>query len=134
MLRVVVFLLALAFGSPWALADRYSDCNQTKNLDRRIRGCTQVIKRGKQETIKNRSYAYNNRGNAYRSKKDYDRAIADYSQAIKLNPKYASAYNGRGNAYDDMGQYDRAITNFVPEHYQRVVATFSTNAYSGAGS
>lgn len=111
MLRVVVFLLVLVlvFGAAWALttylmdtpdhADRYSDCLQTKNVDQKIRGCTQIIKRGKQEKRKNRSVAYNNRGIAYHDKGQYDRAIADYTQAIKLSPNKAIAYTNRGNIY-----------------------------------
>ncbi|GAG27109.1 unnamed protein product, partial [marine sediment metagenome] len=85
-LRTLVIALALTLAATGAWADRYSDCNQIKDQDLRIRGCTQIIKRGKRESRKNRTVAYNNRGNTYSDKGDFDRAIADYTRALKINP------------------------------------------------
>ena len=109
---VLAFLLMLALGVPLAHADRYDDCIQTRNLDKQIRGCTQIIKWGKRETQINRTVAYLNRGNAYDKKGLYDRAIANYDKAIKLNPKHANAYNNRGRAYGEKGLHDRAIADY----------------------
>ncbi len=110
--RPLVFALVLALSATGACADRYSDCNQSADPDRRIRGCTQVIERGKRESREDRSFAYTNRGNAYDDKGEVDRAIADYTKAIALNPKYALAYNNRGIAYDEKGDKEQAIADY----------------------
>ena len=87
------------------------DCNQESNPDRRIAGCTQLIKSG---TLSERqqSFAYNSRGNAWRDKDDHERAIPDYNEAIRLNPGYSHPYLGRGNAYRELGEFDRAIADY----------------------
>ena len=82
MVRPLVFALVLALSATGAWADAVSDCNQSADPDRQIRGCTSVIERGKRESRKNRAIAYNNRGLAYSKKGDDDRAIADYDKAI----------------------------------------------------
>jgi tetratricopeptide (TPR) repeat protein len=105
-------MLVLTLFATGAWADRYSDCSQSAELDRRIRGCTQVIERGKQESRENRSFAYANRGNAYDDKGAIDRAIADYTKAIALDPKYGLAYTIRALAYESSGEVDRAIADF----------------------
>jgi len=103
-------------GSPWrsltgAWADMYSDCTHA-DPDRQIRGCTQVIERGKKESRKNRAIAYFNRGVAYRKKGEVDRAIADYTEAIALDPNDAIAYSNRGVAYKKKGDKEQAIADF----------------------
>jgi len=115
MLRPLVFALVLALSATGAWADRYrySDCDQSVDPDRQIRGCTQIIERGKRESRKNRSFAYTNRGIAYRKKGEVDRAIADYDEAIKLNPNVAEVYNNRGVAYEKKGEVDRAIADYT---------------------
>ena len=76
-----VFFLAFLALAPFggAFADAAEDCDQNKDQDRSIRGCTLIIE-GRAKG-KNAS-AFNNRGVAYDDKGDYDRAIADYDQAI----------------------------------------------------
>ena len=111
MLRRLVFALVLALSATGAWADRWSDCNQSVDPDRRIRGCTSVIERGKRESRKNRAIAYSNRGVAYWKKSEYDRAIADYTEAIALDPNDAIAYSNRGVAYKKKGEVDRAIAD-----------------------
>jgi len=111
MVRALVFALVMLLGTTAAWADDIADCNQTKNSDLRISGCSKLIK-SKQLNKKNRASAYTNRGNAYDDKGEFDRAIADYTKAIKLNPKDADFYTNRGNAYDDKGEFDRAIADF----------------------
>ncbi len=100
--------IALTF-SGTAFGGAAHDCDQDKDQDLAIRGCTLLIEgraRG------NKVFAFNNRGTAYGSKGEYDRAIADYDQAIALNPKLVEPYNNRGNAYNAKGEYDRAIADF----------------------
>ena len=112
MIRPLVSALVLALSATGAWADRYSDCSQEKDIDRQIRGCTQVIERGKQESRETRAPAYTNRGIAYEKKGEVDRAIADYNKAIKLSPKLAAAYYNRGLAYEKKGESDRAIADY----------------------
>jgi Tfp pilus assembly protein PilF len=112
MILPLVFGRALMLWATGAWADRYDDCNQSADPDRRIRGCTQVIERGEQESRKNRATANYNRGLAYRRKGEVDRAIADYDEAIKLNPNYAIAYNNRGVAYEKKGDKEKAISDY----------------------
>jgi len=81
MKRSLVFVLALMLSATGAGADRYSDCSHA-DPDRSIRGCTQIIERGKRESREIRSKAYNNRGNAYESKGELERAkVAFYWNA-----------------------------------------------------
>jgi tetratricopeptide (TPR) repeat protein len=123
MKRPLVFALALTLSATGAWADRYSDCDQTKDLDRSIRGCTQVIERGEQESRKNRAVAYNNRGLAYYKKGEHDRAIADFTESIALDPNDAEAYYNRGVVYGAKGEFDRAIAD-----YDEVIALNPKNA------
>ena len=121
MVRDLVFVLALMLPATWAWADRYSDCHQSADLDRLIRGCTQIIEWveklhsrgvGTEATQKSRASAYNNRGSGYIKKGQLDRAIADYDKAIALDPNYAAAYNNRGLIYQKKGEVDRAIADY----------------------
>ena len=109
MKRPLILVLVLALSAIGARADRYDDCNQEQDLDRAIRGCTQIIERRQQESQENRALAYSNRGNAYGKKGDVDRAIADYTKAIELAPTRALAYYNRGVTYGRKGDVDRAI-------------------------
>ena len=90
-------------------ADPAQDCNQDRDVARKIRGCTEFIQQG--PDAKNLANAYYNRGNAHSSRKDYARAIADYSKTIQINPRHAHAYNNRGRAYWAKKDYDRAIAD-----------------------
>ncbi len=74
------------------------DCVQKLDPDRRVRGCTAVIRSGQWQG-KDLAWAYYNRGIAYKNLKDYRRAIEDYDQALRLDPDYVKAYNNRGYAY-----------------------------------
>ena len=113
MFRLLILAAIVLVGAPPASADRYSDCAQSADPDRRIRGCTQILKRGKREGRRSRHAAHYNRGISYARKGQYDRAIADYDQAIKINPRDAMVYYNRGLAYHNKGQYDRAIADYT---------------------
>ena len=91
--------------------DSYSDCAQREDFDRTLRGCTQIIGRGEQETREWRATAYVYRGNAYFKNSEFDRAIADYNKAIELDPRDAITFNNRGLSYFEKGEYERAIAD-----------------------
>ena len=112
MVLPLVFALVMLLWATGAWADPYEDCFQSADLERKIRGCTQVIERGKRESRENRATAYTNRGLAYYDKGEVDRAIADFDKVIALDPNNADAYSNRGNAYDEKGEFDRAIADF----------------------
>ncbi len=112
MIRPLVFALALALSATGAWGEMYDDCVQDKDLDRKIRGCTQVIERGKQESQKNRAIAYYNLGVAFAMKGEVDRAIADFTESIVLNPNDAIAYYNRGLAYEKKDESNRAIADY----------------------
>jgi len=111
MIRPLVFALALALSATGAWGDMDADCKQSSDPDRRIRGCTQIIERGKRERREYRAIAYNNRGLAYQEKGEVDRAVADFTTAIKFSPNDARVYSNRGSAYATKGELDRAIAN-----------------------
>jgi tetratricopeptide (TPR) repeat protein len=88
------------------------DCNQEGDPDRRIAGCTRLIKGGTLNA-RNTSAALNNRGNAWRDKGDHERAIPDYTESIRLDPRGAAhSYLGRGNAHRELGEFDRALADY----------------------
>jgi len=112
MVRPLVLILVLTLSATGAWADRWSDCNQSVDPNRRIRVCTSVIERGASYSKEDRAHAYNKRGLAYVRKRNYDRAIADFGKAIALNPEKAGLYSNRGNAHRKMGEVDRAIQDY----------------------
>lgn len=112
MKRSILMILALTLSATSASADRYSDCDQSENLEPWIRGCTQIIERGQQETKSRLVYAYYKRGMAYGGMGEHDRAIADFTQSIKLAP-LAKTYFARGNAYVGKRAWGEAWTDFV---------------------
>ncbi len=97
-----------------ARADRYEDCNAwDSDPERSERGCSEIIERGRKESVAWRAGAHNGRGNVYYSKGDYDRAIADYTKAVELDPKDAVTHNNRGVAYYVKRDYDHAIADYT---------------------
>jgi tetratricopeptide (TPR) repeat protein len=111
----VLAVIAMTFVALPALAQSrdqaIKDCDQERDPDRRISGCTLLIKSGTLSP-RQQSFAYNSRGNAWRDKDDNERAIPDYNEAIRLNPGYSHPYLGRGNAYRELGEFDRAIADY----------------------
>jgi hypothetical protein len=74
MKRLLMVALVLTLSATGAWGDMDADCKQSSDPDRRIRGCTQIIERGKRETREYRAIAYNNRSLAYGRKGEVDRA------------------------------------------------------------
>ena len=111
MVRALVFALVMMLGTTAAWAGDSADCNQRKNSDLRISGCSKLIK-SKRLNKKNRANAYTNRGTAYAKKGEVDRAIADYTKTIALNPKHAIAYYNRGVTYEKKGDKEQAIADY----------------------
>ncbi len=115
MRKNLIFLFVLLLSaSTSALANhgaKYAEACTSKDFKTAVRGCTQIIEL-KQETVKNRAWAYTNRATAYRNELQYDRAIADYSAALRLDPSYRVAYYYRGVSNSFIGQFDFAIRDF----------------------
>ncbi len=82
-LRRCALALLFCLASGTALADDLADCNQQKDLDLRIRGCTALIK-SQQLTPGDRAVVLQLRGNAFRAKRDFQSALADYIEAMPL--------------------------------------------------
>ncbi len=96
-----------------AWANRYNNCNQDADIERRIQGCSQVIERGKRENSNNRVLAYYHRGLAHAENGDHDAAITDFTSAIKLKPKYVVTFMSRGISFAAKGDYDSAVADFT---------------------
>ena len=114
-MRAILLVAVLTGALPGAvaaqsLAQQWAWCHDDDS-DRLIRGCTAVIRAGR-ESADDLARAFFNRGRAYADRGQYDRALRDFDQAVRIDPNYADAYNSRGVAYSGMGQYDRAIEAF----------------------
>jgi tetratricopeptide (TPR) repeat protein len=85
-----------------------ADCQQTKDWDRQIAGCTRILNT-KGLPNQARASVLAARGYGRLQKADFDRAIADADEAIRLDPKFAHGYTVRGTAHYSKGQFDAAI-------------------------
>ena len=103
--------VGLWLGVGLAHAGPAEDCNQLRDLDLQLRGCTAYIRLGK-GSPENLATAYLNRANIYAQRTKYDRAFADYGAALALDPSNPLIPYNRGNAYFDRQQYERAIGDF----------------------
>jgi len=112
MARTFLIVLVISLWATGARADRYADCQQVTDLDLKIRACTKIIDRGKQEPRVLRASAYLARGVAYSRRGDADRANADFTKAIALEPNSATAYIYRGRAYETKGNREQAIVEY----------------------
>jgi tetratricopeptide (TPR) repeat protein len=109
-LAVLLVGASLAGGS--AHAGPADDCNQVRNPERQLRGCTAYIKLGKGDP-QNLATAYLNRANVYAQRAKYERAFADFDAAMALDDKNPLIPYNRGNAYFDIGQYKLAVADFT---------------------
>jgi tetratricopeptide (TPR) repeat protein len=103
----ITAILMLLWQAVAAHANPLEDCEQARDIDRRILECTDRIRRFPRDAT-----AFFNRGSAYLSKGDLDRAIADYTGVIQIDPAYSPAYYHRGIAYESRKLYDQAIADF----------------------
>ena len=102
--------LALQLTVASARADPVADCNQDKDRERCVRGCTAYIENNRDsEGLAN---AYHNRAVARMQEGDVDRAIADYDKVVAIMPHYADVYYNRGIAYGMKGDISRAISDY----------------------
>jgi tetratricopeptide (TPR) repeat protein len=111
LLWIIVMVGVVALGPP-ANAGQADDCNQVRNLDRQLRGCTAYIKSGA-GTPENTAVAHLNRANVYARRGKLDLALADYAAALGLDPKNPLIPYNRGNAYFDNKQYERAVADYT---------------------
>src|SRR5262249_18045490 len=111
MARASMVCVGIVFLAPSALAGPAEDCNQAKDVEVRIRGCTLYIRQPKD--TRDAAGAYYNRGVAYYDKKDHDRALADFYTALQLNPRSAHPHLGLGSIYASRKDYDRAIEEYT---------------------
>jgi tetratricopeptide (TPR) repeat protein len=108
MLKAILACLTLVLCAASALADAEQDCKQGKDLDLRVRACTEIISRDGKA-----AWAYRMRGLAHKSKRDYDRAVVDYSKAIEIDPQDPFARLDRGTMYRLKGDHDRALADLT---------------------
>ena len=110
-MRIVIACGLLLVGGGLAYGAAADDCNQVRDLDLQLRGCTAYIKEAK-GAPENLATAYLNRANVHAQRTKYDRAFADYNSAIALDPQNPLIPYNRGNAYFDTKQYERAKVDF----------------------
>lgn len=84
----IVFLAVVSIGS--AFADPKQDCQQSRDHDKRIAGCTRLIEQNPRNEV-----AYNNRAIAYGYKSDTERALSDLLKSSQINPQYVWAHSNR---------------------------------------
>jgi tetratricopeptide (TPR) repeat protein len=108
--RLTAAALQVAVALPAARADPVTDCNQDRDRERCIRGCTAYIESNRNpEGLAN---AYHNRAVARMQEGEVDRAIADYDKVVAIMPHYADAYYNRGIAFEMKGDISRAIVDY----------------------
>ncbi len=98
-------------GNCAAYAGAVDDCNQVRNSDRQLRGCSAYIKSGAADA-QNLATAFLNRANVYAQRGQYAKAFADYDRALQLDPGNPLVPYNLGNAYLDSGQPEQAAKAF----------------------
>jgi len=111
-MRTLATLGALLFGGSLAHAEPADDCNQTRDLNRQLRGCTAFIKQGT-AAPENLATAHLNRANIRARRHEYTLAFADYASAIALDPRNPLIPYNRGNAYLDARRYEMAVADYT---------------------
>ena len=112
LIAVVLFVSSLAAPAWAGMMKDLEDCEQNRDLDRVISGCTALIRSG-QYSGKDLVWAYGNRGNAYADLGEHRRAIEDFDQALRLDPGYAHAYANRANARCHLGQVEASLDDRI---------------------
>src|SRR5262245_66301002 len=107
-MRTMAICIALLFGASLAHAGPAEDCNQLRDGNLQLRGCTAYIRLGK-GSPENLATAYLNRANIYAQRTKYDRAFADYSAALALDTTNPLIPYNRGNVFFDRQEYESTI-------------------------
>jgi tetratricopeptide (TPR) repeat protein len=110
-MRLIQASALLLLGAGMAHAGPADDCNQGRDVERQLRGCSAYIKLGKGAPA-NLATAYLNRANVYAQRARYDRALADYNAAEALDALNPLIPYNRGNAHFDRRRYEQAIADF----------------------
>ena len=104
--------LSLLFGMPAVNAANadpdITACNNIKDLDVRIAGCTRLLAR-KNLPIKSQAILYLQRAQGYVRLQQFDRALQDYDASLKCDPNSAIAYGEQALVYNQIGDPDRAL-------------------------
>src|SRR5262245_53654059 len=104
--------IALFVGASAACAGAVADCNQVRDAERQLRGCTAYI-RSQPDQPANVATALFNRANIYARRGRYEMAFADYRRALELDPTNPLIPYNLGNTYLDSGQPSRAEEAFT---------------------
>jgi tetratricopeptide (TPR) repeat protein len=99
-------------GASVACAGAVEDCNQVRDPDRQLRGCTAYI-RSRPDQPANVATAHLNRANIYARRGRYALALIDYRRALELDPSNPLIPYNLGNAYLDSGQPSLAAEAFT---------------------
>ena len=95
-----------------AQAGAVDDCNQVRDLNRQLRGCTAYIQ-SRPDQPGNLATAFLNRANIYARRARYEQAFADYKRALELDPSNPLIAYNMGNAYLDRGKPAQAAEAFT---------------------
>jgi tetratricopeptide (TPR) repeat protein len=110
-MRSLATLGALLLGASLSHAGPADDCNQVRDLNRQLRGCTAFIEQGR-ASPENLATAHLNRANIRARRRKYALAFADYASAIALDPRNPLISYNRGNAYLDARRYELAVADY----------------------
>ncbi len=108
LIAVVLFVSSLAAPAWAGMMKDLEDCEQNRDLDRVISGCTALIRSG-QLPDEYLAVAYGNRGFGYLNLGEHAQAIEDFDQALRLDPGKAEAYNNRAIAHCELGQVKASL-------------------------
>jgi Tfp pilus assembly protein PilF len=108
---VTVFSPLILVFATAAHAGAVDDCNQVRDLNRQLRGCTAYIQSRPAQPV-NLATAFLNRANIYARRGQYEKAFADYKRALELDPSNPLVPYNMGNAYLDRGEPAQAAEAF----------------------
>jgi tetratricopeptide (TPR) repeat protein len=106
-----LFLPLVLAGASAAQAGTVEDCNQVREPNRQLRGCTAYIHSGPDQPG-NLATAFLNRANIYARRMQYEKAFADYKRAVSLDAGFALAFFNRGIARKRLGDSSGADADF----------------------
>ncbi len=111
----IYFLLAalsLLVGGPAASAANtdpdIAACNNVKDLDARVAGCTRLLAR-RNLPAKSQAILFLQRAQGYVRLRQFDSALQDYAATLKLDPSSAIAFGERAIVYNQISDPDHAL-------------------------